>query len=461
MTFDYYYFEGNAHLFKGIESKIFSKPNNLKHFHLVAYLILFLILNPALSFGQKDFDWENKIPTLTQIPDSLLDEDAVIINYSEKRLIIEEKSYINTIITLRKKIKILTTTGIQDHSFFRIQQSPDMTIETLDARTIKPNGVILDFESSEIKSVESKDQIDGSSKDLFFAIPGIDVGDEVEMICKYQCKNFQTNDFIYFHQSIPVLKSTFSIHAPKNIIIKSNVYSGLELPTVKENISNNIITWSNKNNAKFISGSKANLNSRPHLIYQLDYQNLIRQAFNSTFNNWYHLISYFEKTVFKPKIRNHKKFEIQWESIANGATDKMVLLQNIHSYLNQHIEILPILPYERSKGITYFIENKKADQRTLFKIYFALLKKAKIEAKIAVGQSSNIGPIDLKIPTIAQVTNFLFVIQNEAGITLVSPKEETQKYKLHQLPELLYGTAIYMKSSRKRKRLLKINIPKK
>ena len=419
-------------------------------------LILFF---PVMGLGQNDFNWENKIPIMAEIPDTLSHEDAVVISASEHRKISTEKSYINTAITLRKKIKILTKKGIQEHSFFRIKQSPDMTIEVLDARTIKPNGVILDFESSEIKSIETKSQIAGKSKDLFFAIPGIDVGDEVEMICKYHCKNFQSNDFIYFHQSIPVLKSTFSINAPKKVIVKSNVYGGLELPTVRYNMNTNIVTWSSENNKKSMLESDSNLYDKPHLIYQLDYQNLIRQGDNSSFNNWYHLISYFEKTVFKPKIRDKKKFDRYWKEISKSETDPMILLQNIHDFLNHNIAISPLHPYERSKGVTYFLENKKASPIALMKIYFALLKRANLKTKIAVGQSKNIGPIDLKIPSIVQISNFLLVVEYDDKIVLLTPKEDENSYKLHQLPKFLYGTDIYMMSSIKRKKLMKITIP--
>ena len=92
-----------------------------------------IFLNPILGFSQEDFNWENKIPAITPIADSLLIEDAVVISYIEKRKIEPRKSYISTIITLRKKIKILTDQGIQEHSFFRIKQSSNMEIEIVNA----------------------------------------------------------------------------------------------------------------------------------------------------------------------------------------------------------------------------------------------------------------------------------------------------------------------------------------
>lgn len=415
---------------------------------------IIILLLPLLSFGQKDFNWENKIPVMSPIPDSLSTSNAVVISYFETRKIEKEKSFINTNITIRKKIKLLTKQGIKEHSFFRIKQSKDMIVEILDARTIKPNGVILDFESSQIKSIESKTQLSGKIKDLFFAIPGVEIGDEVEMICKYNVENFQSNDLIYFNQNIPVLKSTFTIDVPKKILIKSNVYSELKLPTVQYNLYSNQISWK-CNQLKGIDPSAINYHL-PHLIYQLDYSNLI--VGNSTFDDWYELINHYEKVVFKPKIRNQKKFDAFWNVISQGETDSSILIEKIHQYLNQHMKVTPLLDYETSEGVEYFLERKKADQTTLLKLYFALLKKAKIDGKLAIGKSSNLGPLDLRIPTSAQISNFILVIENKKGITLISPKDE-QAFDLHQLPKLLHDTYIYMLSNKKRKKLLRIKIP--
>ncbi len=396
---------------------------------------------------------------MTPVPDSLSHEDAIIISYLEKRKINKEKSYINTTITIRKKIKILTKQGILEHSFFRIKQSEDMIIEILDARTIKSNGVILDFQSSEIKSMESKSQLAGKTKDLFFAIPGIEVGDEVEMICAYRVKNFRANDHIYFHQTIPVLKSTFSIDAPKKLLVKSNIYNGLAIPTIQNLLHSNLISWTSNNNSAVTTDD--HLFTYPHLIYQLDYRNLIRIGGHTAFDNWYHLITHLEKSAFRPKIRNQKKFNAQWNEIAKGEVDEVKLLKIIHDYLNQHIAITSLSPNEKSEGIEYFLQTKKADQTTLLKMYFALFEKAKINVKIAIGQTRNIGPIDLRIPTTAQITNFILVAKNEANITIVVPKDEDRHYNLHELPDGLYDTDIYTTSSKKRKKLLKIGIPKK
>ncbi len=427
---------------------------------ILRYIIYTLLgLSPAISFGQHDFNWENKIPIISPIPDSLIAEDAVILLQTENRKIVKEKSHISTVITLRKKIKILTEEGIKAHSFFRIKQSSDMEIEILDARTIKPNGVIIDFESNEIKSMESISQTNGKSKDLFFAIPAVEIGDEVEMICKYNCINFKANDFIYFHQSIPVLKSIFSITAPKKVIVKSNVYNGLELPNVRYNLYNNTISWTCYNNQKTSFQNEVSLYLLPHLIYQLDYRNLTRVGGQSSFSNWHDLITYFEKTALKPKVRDQKKMRLIWKEIANGETDKTKLITIIHEYLNQHIEMTTMFPHEKSEGIEYFLQHKKADQILLLKMYFALLDMAEIKAKLAVGQSRNIGPIDLKIPTTAQISHFLFVIENQGNITLLAPKEETNHFAMHELPNLLYGTSIYMVSSKRRKKLGKIDIP--
>jgi len=152
-------------------------------------ILLALILLFSLNLSaQRDYRWEKEYEPSPEIPAAFQQEDAVIIYTSEERQsrVINNAPFTRNII--KRRYKILTEKGLEEYTRFSVNRGNRMSIAILDARTRKASGEIVDLDAKEIKELEynaEKDLTD-KGKYLLFSVPGVEVGDEVEIVVTYE-----------------------------------------------------------------------------------------------------------------------------------------------------------------------------------------------------------------------------------------------------------------------------------
>ncbi|MFK7807791.1 MAG: DUF3857 domain-containing protein [Saprospiraceae bacterium] len=424
----------------------------LKQHFKYTFLFLFIFSNPFQLFSQKDYKWNNNVEASPSIPTEFQEADAVMIYEKQLRQTYLEDNRFFSRNIIKRRIKIQTQQGLEKYGRIVIPKKSRMHIEQLDARTIKQDGSIIDLDAkNDIKAIDLTDEDDlDETKYKVFSIPGVAIGDEIEMVCIQDGYTIEWGATVILHNTIPTLKSEFSVEVhDKGIVVLSTGRNGMPDGKIKKNLGVVTVSWDGEN-LPGLYEERGNISARslPHSLYELNVDRLYRNSYSAApdINSWSDLLHFYNENNFDVRIRKQKKFNAVFEKIMATAesTAKIHQLRAVQNYLNE-IKIQKIPESEASEGIEYFLSEKKADFNTLIKMYKSILEKMEIDYLFAAGRSKYLGPIDLRFPTYLQISDFLFLIPDDQGNSVVLPtKGRTGTYGINEIPLELYDTDIYM-----------------
>ncbi len=429
----------------------------------IPFFLLFLTTVP--TYGQKDYRWEDAPQRCIDFPDEFAKEDAFIVEQSEERQTYIENSAFNSRNIFRKRVKILSPRGLDLYGKIVIPRKDGMFITILDARTLKKGGNVVDLEADQIKSIEYTPEYDlyNFNKYYLFSIPGLEVGDEFEMICIQEGTTIETGGNIYLHNMLPTLKSSFILDVQNNIPVFSSNYNEMPEPKVTENLNTNKLVWQLENLPGYFDERGAIIaEALPYFIYELNLDKFYTDATPPNLTDWRALLSYLNKQFLSPKIRSRGKFEKMIKKIV-GTKDlsQIEQLEKIHNYINTNVTIQQVSNQEQSLGVEYFLENKKADFYFLFKIYNAILEQSGLNYYLASAKDRYMGSIQLDFPTAIQITDLFYVVELPDGkFHLLFPKSRSRSYVMDEVPPQLEGSDVYMLNLADGETFKKLNLPK-
>ncbi|MEL6867992.1 MAG: DUF3857 domain-containing protein, partial [Bacteroidota bacterium] len=151
----------------------------------------FILIMLPLS-AQKDYKWDKKVKPTPAISAEFKEADAVMIyNFEQRQTYFQDQGfYCRNII--KRRIKIQTQLGLERYARIILPKKRDMRMSILDARTIKKDGSIVDLDAkNDIKVIEltSDDDLFDRSRYKVFSVPGVEVGDEIEVVCIHEGDN--------------------------------------------------------------------------------------------------------------------------------------------------------------------------------------------------------------------------------------------------------------------------------
>jgi hypothetical protein len=185
-------------------------------------IILFVLLNSLCAFSQekKVYEWDSK-PTMHKIPQAYQKESAVVIL---DEINIEYRTELKDVYvyrSLHRIVKVLDDKGIEAFNKTTIPMSNGKTIEFIKARTILPNGKIIEIGKDKVKEIKNEQ----GAPEYLFAMEGVEKGAEVEL--QYTEKKplslFGTETFQF---GLPVLQANFSLSSPKRMVFATKGYNG-------------------------------------------------------------------------------------------------------------------------------------------------------------------------------------------------------------------------------------------
>ncbi len=438
-------------LSKSIKRRIFS-----------FYILITLLGLSSSLFAQKDYDWEEEAIDKIEVPDIFKDADAVILHQSQKRQTLFENDRFFTRFIFRRRFKILTEKGRSSFTRIKMPDFPTLSIKKLDARTIKQDGSIVDLDAKEIKSVAYNDDTDFFDKDKYkiFAVPGVEVGDEFEVFCTIEGLGIQYGGNIFLNYFAPIVKAEFIVEVDKNIIVLNKSYNGMPDPIFEENLNNFSYNWTQKNIPAIFDERGASMaNELPNFIYELNLDRFYGSTLPPQKDNWLELMKHVNKNYFKPRINSKKKFKALLPEILGDDPDKFKQVAHMQQYLNENIRLRKIERKDDGQGLEYFLEKKIADQDRLIQIYALLLKEIGLNHYLASARSKYEGPIQLDFPTSLQITDYLFVIEDEQSKYHFLMPKAYDHYLMDETPYYLHGTSIYLLSLDGKDNFLKVDIP--
>ena len=427
--------------------------------------LLFLLLSiPSFISAQKDYRWDKKDTNLSELPAEYANEDAVILyDYETRKTEFENNSFYTRHI-IKRRIKILTKRGLDEFGKIVISKEDDMQISILDARTFKQNGEVVDLDASSIKSLDINEDEDifDSNRYMLFSVPGLEVGDEFEMVCVYEGKTLEQGENILMHRYLPVIDSKFELDVYNKIIVFTSVYNDMPKPTIDESLSSYIFTW-NLKNLPGIYDERGTISASvlPFFIYELNLTRFYSSSAPPKIDNWEDLLNHINDSALDVIVRKQKKLSAILDEIIGekASASKLEQLQQVHQHINKNVQIKSIPDNIASNGIEYFFENNTADFHYLLKMYKALFEKVGVEYYLASGRSRYLGDIRLDFPTSIQITDYLFVVNIDGEYHLFVPKEKNKYYEINEIPPKLENTSLYMINMTKKDDFKHIKIP--
>src|SRR5215217_3026190 len=200
--------------------------------HMRKLLLISLSFYSCICLGQvtyNKFQWQEK-PALHSIGKENQEAAAVFVADDRIAEYGFEKNELYLYRTMHRIIHINNDKGIE--SFNKIYLPFDEGIEMADvkARTILPDGKIIQFDKNNIKDLKEDDR-----NYKIFALDGLTKGCEVEYY--YTLKKYPS----YFGREmlssqIPVMKSHFELVTPEHLKFEAKGYNNL--PSVKDSTAN-------------------------------------------------------------------------------------------------------------------------------------------------------------------------------------------------------------------------------
>jgi len=416
----------------------------------INFTIIFICFICSTLMAQKNYKWDRKIQASPDVPEMFSDADAVIVFYKETRETLLDNNRILSRNIVKQRIKIQTQSGLERYARILLPKIKGMKSIILDARTIKKNGEIVDLDAkSEIKSLEFTDEDDFLDKSKFdlFSIPGVAVGDEIEIVSIQDGYTIERGDVVIPHQFIPIMEITFTVQTKhKDIGVDAMNVNNMNMPQVVNYDNGTKVVWKAKN-LPGLYEDKGNISalSLPHFIYQLNLDRLYRDSAPPNIKSWKDLMHYANKEYFDVNIRSKASLKNIANTILESADSdsKIDKLHAIQKYMNE-VEKVKLNEQEESSGIEYFLEEKKGDYTTIIKMYKALLSQMGIPYRIGSCRSRGMGPIDLNFPSYFQITDFIFLIPEGDGYFFLPIKSDNNSYNVNEAPLSLSDTKVHM-----------------
>ncbi len=343
--------------------------------NIITLIILFFTLTTSYSQSQT-ISWE-KSPKFSSILEENKNENVIGIFLKEKyEYMYSEEGGLQMIHTIHKKYRLNNDEAI--NQFNKISVSLSDVIEVIDikARTVKPDGTIVEFDKNNIKEI--KDEENQHSYKIF-AIDGIEKGDDVEymVIRKMYSNNFGRT---FFQYSYPLQYAYFEITCPKNLIYDVKGYNGFpnaEFTQIDDKLNQ---FKCEQENIPLIKGEKFSyLDPRKERVeYRLDYNTAINRAQRLTWDDA--AIRVYETMYLDVEEKTIDK----WMELAqiNGSSE-LEKITALEQFIKTNIYVEDFNAPELS-NLEFIYENKVTGNQGIVKLYANLLKRLGVKHNLVL-----------------------------------------------------------------------------
>ncbi|MDC0230939.1 DUF3857 domain-containing protein [Aureispira] len=304
----------------------------------ICFMITVLIgvtvyLSSAQSFS--DYKWKAEMAPTPEIPAKFAEADAVIFNnetYS-RGAFSGTYPYIEQLATYRTQyhVKILKEDALEDYNRIVLQRFKGrigdfVQIKTVDVRVRKASGDVKDYKVRDlpVPEITEEDDYFDSKDDLFiYEIPGLTVGDELEMVTIIESKFLDQGRIVNLYGSYPTLNSSFTISVPLKVKLKGDIYNGMPTPNVRTTSTNRIFKWEMKDlKAVPEANTQGTIFTKDleYFIYELNFDAFRQDQLMSKVVNYADHIFQYSEDFLKARVRKKKKLTEFYDKLfAEGA----------------------------------------------------------------------------------------------------------------------------------------------
>jgi Domain of Unknown Function with PDB structure (DUF3857) len=426
----------------------------------ILVLIFVIALNVNSMYGQnyKDHKWF-KARAHTVIPDSLMSEDAVMIynnQYIYNDIVDISSSKFSSKRTVMQKIKILTKKGLEDYSKVFVNIYPKEHIKVVDARTIKPNGKTINLKSKDIKQLTFKSRFyqDSRFQQLRFSIPGVEVGDEVEIIYTVKSGTLNQGGDIIMNSYLPCISASVTYGSSKAFVHEFKMYNGMSKFVNQSTQTNTTLVW-RMSNLKSIGNEYRAIytNHIPYIRYVLRRYSDGYNSIDISTNNWDNLYKKYKTYYNDPTFINGTSFIkgfIQKFKTQNPTANNTQIFMEIHQYIYDNIDVQILENGKDQRLLRYYVENKVINNYNLYMLYEQLFKMLEIKHYICFGRNKYAGILERSFVAPHVIQHDFYSFNDGDQLHFVYPSLSYKKYLLDELPLSIRGTKIMMISDGKK-----------
>lgn len=394
-----------------------------------------------------------------QVPDKYSNYDAVLI--FEKRNVSLTPDYnsgqLKTSIKKHSKIKIITKRGIQDYARVVVPKIQGQKLERMSVRTIKQSGAVVDLQQSDIKELEisGDDNIYDKRKFILFSIPGVETGDEIEIVTEYYGNSLITCDDVFLDSFVPSMRTTYKLMIESSLKTEIKTYNGMPDPIITHPDTYNAYEWELKDVPTYNDQTNSIRSfEAPYIRFAIRSFDYLTYHFPVEENSW---ISYTDAIT---AMTDTKLFS--WRSVdgfleektgkhsqAAAPENKLANLLKLHRFIVDSLNVGWLSADISEKSLMYHINKRKINDRNLILLYDKIFNYLEIDYYVGFGRSRYEGVFDDEFISSNQITHLYLSFELQGTFYFIFLKDEYASYELGEIPTDLQGTKTIMIAQKK------------
>ncbi len=366
--------------------------------------VLTLLFFAAAAMAQPvSVDWLPN-PVLHKVKPAFTGESAVVLeDYRLHQYVKDEKKGLLMEISNRKLVKVNDDKGVEMFNKIYIPISAQATIVEIKARTIQPNGTVVNLPAGKIFEVEEEGRMYKK-----FALEGVEKGSEIEYYYKLQRAASFFGIEMFQSASTPCQEASFTLTIPEYLAFTVKGYNGIAVS--KDTVINEQrITHAYAKDILAVEDEKYGEREpyAKNIQYKLSY-NLSKDK-NVRLYTWNELAKnvYNNYTAFTEKELKAVEGFLKQLTISASATEeeKIVALEDfLKTTINADKEGIG----EDADKIEKIVKTKIASNEGLNKLFIACMDKLKINWQIVFPSKRNELPLDEELENFRLVDEPLF-----------------------------------------------------
>ena len=399
----------------------------------------------------KEFHWPSAT-THDNVPDSLLqNHDALIISDAHNYNYFSEPEY-PVVHSAYLRIKILTDLGLLQSSYIFIPRMPDQEILVMDARTIKPDGRIIDLNSSDIFStnlIEGEQKNDQGANPGFsrFAIPGVEVGDEIEIAYSIGMRQSALTGEIIPNTYAYSLSTIYRFNFPSNMELICEVFNGFPEPELNEKDNRIRATF-------YLNDLESVINENNSILY-LEEPWVSYRLYPATWNlqdaeTLWKMLEVGTKRSLKYTKSNRHRYVKFYQSFlsdktcSTGSLSSFERFRILYNYLVDSMEIRPVLTDKESgKSNEYYLYRGFMDRMVMNKLILQFLDELNLKYHFCYGRNRYRGPIHVDRPSALEIDEYLLLIYDSGHAPhFLMLNHPDSRFDIDEIPAHLAGTSV-------------------
>lgn len=430
-----------------------TKTNIYKSFLVIIVILISEHFCAAQNLAKLKFSWKKPAPFI-EIPEQYKKEDAVAIYqeiYLSNNYDPNSKVSLFSTYSIKKRIRILTKNAIEELTNFPIDQFPGSTPVTIDARTIKKNGETIVAGREGIREMKKYNKLTGNYiKQYRISIPGVEVGDDIEIVYAVEKDKLTYSTDIYLHGDYPILKSTFTLYTARGIITEIMNHNDIPLPSRVNQTDMTIDTWELQN-LKPLKDQSYMIDDTELPFVRIHISKFYLPGMNRPYEvgikSWGEIYDGITSDVFNKnqKSKGFTEFLDSFKSSLDtmGTMAKVSFMVN---YLNKEITFVNQLDdKEKNLPLANLIKLKKIDNSNLICFYENMFSELKIAFSMVLAKNKYNGDLAYEEKTYHQINDVFFSFKTEKGDGhFLYPSDYHEKFHVDERPYYLEGTKIIL-----------------